>query len=184
MATKRATARACPSNGLHLCSKCEQRPFEPLHQISFNHFKKNCFPSDSILHFIKSTVTTTHDSVPQFRDRSYPQHYISLLLTQGDTTKFLTKYISYINHSSTPSFLLIAVSLRLAPLESFRLEQISDRLRNMGPSPSSRQSALPMKTREIPSYASNHILRASPPAGVSYVYDYQTSVGANSMLSV
>ncbi|KAJ4151325.1 hypothetical protein LMH87_012032 [Akanthomyces muscarius] len=37
----------------------------------------------------------------------------------------------------------------------------------MGPGPSSRQSALPMKTREIPSYASNHILRASQPTGHS-----------------
>ncbi|ATY63222.1 HMG box [Cordyceps militaris] len=43
------------------------------------------------------------------------------------------------------------------------------------------QSNLPMKTREIPSYASNHILRTSPGTGVSSVYISQTSDGIDSM---
>ncbi|OAR01972.1 hypothetical protein LLEC1_00099 [Akanthomyces lecanii] len=61
----------------------------------------------------------------------------------------------------------------------------------MGPSPSSRQSTLPMKTREIPSYASNHIFRASQHGGHSNSFvqpseiSQQTLTGdASSLLSI
>ncbi|KAM0743727.1 hypothetical protein ACQRIT_001986 [Beauveria bassiana] len=51
----------------------------------------------------------------------------------------------------------------------------------MSPSPSSRPSTLPMKTREIPSYASNHILRASQIADMGSGYASASSSGVHSV---
>ncbi|KAM3519173.1 hypothetical protein MY4038_009862 [Beauveria bassiana] len=51
----------------------------------------------------------------------------------------------------------------------------------MSPSPSSRPSTLPMKTREIPSYASNHILRAPQIADMGSGYAFASSSGVHSV---